>query len=65
MSSQIATAVKFLQNPNVRQSPLATRKAFLKKKGEKYLISPWFMFNVMLTVLKNTIHICEKMVLNL
>ncbi|TSR39597.1 Peroxisomal membrane protein PEX14 [Bagarius yarrelli] len=31
--SSIATAVKFLQNPKVRQSPLATRKAFLKKKG--------------------------------
>ncbi|TKS77452.1 PEX14 PTS1 receptor-docking protein Peroxin-14 Peroxisomal membrane anchor protein [Collichthys lucidus] len=30
---QITTAVKFLQNPKVRQSPLATRKAFLKKKG--------------------------------
>ncbi|XP_035016196.1 peroxisomal membrane protein PEX14 isoform X2 [Hippoglossus stenolepis] len=29
----IVTAVKFLQNPKVRQSPLATRKAFLKKKG--------------------------------
>ncbi|XP_076874611.1 LOW QUALITY PROTEIN: peroxisomal membrane protein PEX14 [Brachyhypopomus gauderio] len=29
----IATAVKFLQNPKVRQSPLATRRAFLKKKG--------------------------------
>ncbi|KAL7398541.1 hypothetical protein ABVT39_011336 [Epinephelus coioides] len=29
----ISTAVKFLQNPKVRQSPLATRKAFLKKKG--------------------------------
>ncbi|XP_010626408.1 peroxisomal membrane protein PEX14 isoform X1 [Fukomys damarensis] len=29
----IATAVKFLQNSRVRQSPLATRKAFLKKKG--------------------------------
>lgn len=29
----IATAVKFLQNPRVRQSPLATRRAFLKKKG--------------------------------
>ncbi|XP_029011944.1 peroxisomal membrane protein PEX14 isoform X2 [Betta splendens] len=29
----IATAVKFLQNPKVRQSPLVTRKAFLKKKG--------------------------------
>ncbi|XP_034393476.1 peroxisomal membrane protein PEX14 [Cyclopterus lumpus] len=29
----IATAVKFLQNPKVCQSPLATRKAFLKKKG--------------------------------
>ncbi|XP_023133059.1 peroxisomal membrane protein PEX14 isoform X1 [Amphiprion ocellaris] len=29
----ITTAVKFLQNPKVRQSPLATRKAFLKKKG--------------------------------
>ncbi|XP_042607248.1 peroxisomal membrane protein PEX14 isoform X1 [Cyprinus carpio] len=29
----IATAVKFLQNQQVRQSPLATRKAFLKKKG--------------------------------
>ncbi|TMS16484.1 Peroxisomal membrane protein PEX14 [Larimichthys crocea] len=30
---KITTAVKFLQNPKVRQSPLATRKAFLKKKG--------------------------------
>ncbi|KAM4609853.1 peroxisomal membrane protein PEX14 [Polymixia lowei] len=29
----IVTAIKFLQNPKVRQSPLATRKAFLKKKG--------------------------------
>ncbi|KAM3872395.1 peroxisomal membrane protein PEX14 [Diretmus argenteus] len=29
----IITAVKFLQNPKVRQSPMATRKAFLKKKG--------------------------------
>ncbi|XP_034029134.1 peroxisomal membrane protein PEX14 [Thalassophryne amazonica] len=29
----IATAVKFLENPKVRQSPLTTRKAFLKKKG--------------------------------
>ncbi|XP_075897743.1 peroxisomal membrane protein PEX14 isoform X2 [Nelusetta ayraudi] len=29
----ITTAVKFLQNPKVRESPLATRKAFLKKKG--------------------------------
>ncbi|XP_053705125.1 peroxisomal membrane protein PEX14 [Synchiropus splendidus] len=29
----ITTAVNFLQNPKVRQSPLATRKAFLKKKG--------------------------------
>ncbi|XP_047453084.1 peroxisomal membrane protein PEX14 [Mugil cephalus] len=29
----ISTAVKFLQNPKVRQSPLVTRKAFLKKKG--------------------------------
>ncbi|XP_070766611.1 peroxisomal membrane protein PEX14 isoform X2 [Enoplosus armatus] len=29
----ITTAIKFLQNPKVRQSPLATRKAFLKKKG--------------------------------
>ncbi|XP_072306276.1 peroxisomal membrane protein PEX14 isoform X2 [Eucyclogobius newberryi] len=29
----ITTAVKFLQNPKVRQSPLATRKAFLAKKG--------------------------------
>ncbi|KAM9856384.1 peroxisomal membrane protein PEX14 [Aulostomus maculatus] len=29
----ITTAVKFLQNQKVRQSPLATRKAFLKKKG--------------------------------
>lgn len=31
---QVGTAVKFLQNPKVNQSPLATRKAFLKKKGE-------------------------------
>ncbi|XP_048206173.1 peroxisomal membrane protein PEX14 isoform X3 [Perognathus longimembris pacificus] len=31
--NQIATAVKFLQNSRVRQSPLATRRAFLKKKG--------------------------------
>uniref|UniRef100_A0A8C9FQG8 Peroxisomal membrane protein PEX14 n=1 Tax=Pavo cristatus TaxID=9049 RepID=A0A8C9FQG8_PAVCR len=29
----IVTAVKFLQNPRVRQSPIATRRAFLKKKG--------------------------------
>ncbi|XP_026187886.1 peroxisomal membrane protein PEX14 isoform X2 [Mastacembelus armatus] len=29
----ITTAVNFLQNPKVRQSPLATRTAFLKKKG--------------------------------
>ncbi|XP_078498381.1 peroxisomal membrane protein PEX14 isoform X1 [Lissotriton helveticus] len=29
----ISTAVKFLQNPRVRQSPLATRRVFLKKKG--------------------------------
>ncbi|KAK5863412.1 hypothetical protein PBY51_000442 [Eleginops maclovinus] len=29
----ITTAVKFLQNPKVRQSPLDTRKSFLKKKG--------------------------------
>ncbi|XP_056456176.1 peroxisomal membrane protein PEX14 [Gadus chalcogrammus] len=29
----ITTAVKFLQNPKVRQSPLATRRVFLKKKG--------------------------------
>ncbi|MBN3287215.1 PEX14 protein, partial [Polyodon spathula] len=31
--SKIATSVKFLQNPKVRQSPLDTRKAFLRKKG--------------------------------
>ncbi|KAM9115921.1 peroxisomal membrane protein PEX14 isoform 2-T2 [Pangshura tecta] len=31
--SQIATAVKFLQNSRVRQSPLTTRRAFLKRKG--------------------------------
>uniref|UniRef100_A0A3P9M8K4 Peroxisomal membrane protein PEX14 n=1 Tax=Oryzias latipes TaxID=8090 RepID=A0A3P9M8K4_ORYLA len=30
---QVATAVKFLQNPKVRQSPLLTRKSFLKNKG--------------------------------
>ncbi|XP_049568630.1 peroxisomal membrane protein PEX14 isoform X4 [Orcinus orca] len=30
---RIATAVKFLQNSRVRHSPLATRRAFLKKKG--------------------------------
>ncbi|KAM4703543.1 peroxisomal membrane protein PEX14 [Rhinophrynus dorsalis] len=29
----IATAVKFLQNPRVRQSPVSTRKEFLKRKG--------------------------------
>ncbi|XP_047234291.1 peroxisomal membrane protein PEX14 isoform X2 [Girardinichthys multiradiatus] len=29
----VATAVKFLHNPKVRESPLATRKAFLRKKG--------------------------------
>ncbi|CAL8254450.1 unnamed protein product [Arctogadus glacialis] len=29
----ITTAAKFLQNPKVRQSPLATRRVFLKKKG--------------------------------
>uniref|UniRef100_A0A3Q4B3G7 Peroxisomal membrane protein PEX14 n=1 Tax=Mola mola TaxID=94237 RepID=A0A3Q4B3G7_MOLML len=33
MYIKINTAVKFLENPKVRQSPLATRKAFLKKKG--------------------------------
>lgn len=33
LTHQIATAVKFLQNSRVRQSPLATRRAFLKKKG--------------------------------
>ncbi|XP_027868251.1 peroxisomal membrane protein PEX14 isoform X4 [Xiphophorus couchianus] len=32
----VATAVKFLQNPKVRESPLATRKAFLKKKGYRW-----------------------------
>lgn len=32
---QVNTAVKFLENPKVRQSPLATREAFLKKKGEQ------------------------------
>ncbi|XP_043355907.1 peroxisomal membrane protein PEX14 isoform X3 [Dermochelys coriacea] len=32
-NKKIATAVKFLQNSRVRQSPLATRRAFLKKKG--------------------------------
>lgn len=31
--AMIATAVKFLQNHKVRQSPLETRKVFLKKKG--------------------------------
>ncbi|XP_075459628.1 peroxisomal membrane protein PEX14 [Ascaphus truei] len=30
---QITTAVKFLQNPKVRQSPVSTRKEFLKRKG--------------------------------
>lgn len=39
-SSQIATAVRFLQNQQVRQSPLATRKAFLKKKGEYHQYVP-------------------------
>ncbi|KAF7209611.1 peroxisomal membrane protein PEX14 [Nothobranchius furzeri] len=29
----ISTAVKFLQNPKVRQTPLDTKKNFLKKKG--------------------------------
>uniref|UniRef100_A0A673UIC9 Peroxisomal membrane protein PEX14 n=1 Tax=Suricata suricatta TaxID=37032 RepID=A0A673UIC9_SURSU len=38
----IATAVKFLQNSRVRQSPLATRRAFLKKKGcELQVIRGW------------------------
>ena len=31
---QIETAVKFLQNPQVRKSPLVQKKAFLQKKGE-------------------------------
>uniref|UniRef100_A0A8C5YSR5 Peroxisomal membrane protein PEX14 n=1 Tax=Marmota marmota marmota TaxID=9994 RepID=A0A8C5YSR5_MARMA len=31
--SLMATAVKFLQNSRVRQSPLVTRRASLKKKG--------------------------------
>lgn len=29
--------MKFLQNSRVRQSPLATRRAFLKKKGTGFL----------------------------
>ncbi|KAK9391996.1 peroxisomal membrane protein PEX14 [Crotalus adamanteus] len=29
----IATAVKFLENSRVRQSPLANKRTFLKKKG--------------------------------
>jgi hypothetical protein len=33
---QVATAVKFLQNPKVRQSPLAQRKAFLERKGKGF-----------------------------
>lgn len=40
LTSQIATAVRFLQNQQVRQSPLATRKAFLKKKGEYHQYVP-------------------------
>lgn len=39
-SFQVNTAVKFLQNPKVRQSPLATRTSFLKKKGEKKPVLP-------------------------
>lgn len=39
-SSQIATAVRFLQNQQVRQSPVATRKAFLKKKGAYHQYVP-------------------------
>ena len=30
---QVVTAVKFLQNPKVRQSPLSQKKAFLESKG--------------------------------
>lgn len=46
-SFQVNTAVKFLQNPKVRQSPLATRKAFLKKKGERQkLCSSWKLFRM-------------------
>jgi hypothetical protein len=29
----VVTAVKFLQNPKVKQSPLAQKKAFLESKG--------------------------------
>ncbi|MEE6485178.1 hypothetical protein FKM82_014197 [Ascaphus truei] len=32
-AEDITTAVKFLQNPKVRQSPVSTRKEFLKRKG--------------------------------
>lgn len=30
---QISTAIKFLQNPKVQQSPVSQRKAFLERKG--------------------------------
>ena len=30
---QVETAVKFLKNPKIAPSPLATKKAFLKSKG--------------------------------
>jgi len=31
----VEVAVKFLNNPRVKDSDLSTKKAFLKKKGEK------------------------------
>ena len=31
---QISNAVRFLQNPKVRESPFTQRKAFLAKKGK-------------------------------
>jgi len=34
---QIDTAVKFLQNPKVRGTPMSQRRAFLEKKGIKYI----------------------------
>lgn len=54
---QITTAVKFLQNPKVRESPLATRKAFLKKKGElEFASQAWGKKHTRITWIPTLIH---------
>ena len=44
---QIDTAVRFLQNPKVVETPLSRRKQFLLKKGNSYLskLKGWLIYN--------------------